>query len=80
VFCRAFVTESWISGELRVKEYAGPMRVIDCDCGKTIQAGSDEDLVRAVRAHADEAHADQGLSDEQVESLVAERAYEASDA
>ena len=56
------------------------MRVIDCDCGKTIQAGSDEDLVKAVRAHADEAHADMQLSDEQVQAMVAERAYEASDA
>ena len=56
------------------------MRVIDCDCGKTIQAGSDEDLVKAVRAHADEAHGDQGLTDEQVRNLVAERAYEASEA
>ena len=55
------------------------MRVIDCDCGKTVQAGSDEDLVKAVRAHADEDHPGQ-FSDEQVEALVAERAYEASDA
>jgi hypothetical protein len=55
------------------------MRVIDCDCGKTVQAGTDEDLVKAVRAHADEDHPGQ-LSDEQVKTLVAERAYEASDA
>ena len=55
------------------------MRVIDCDCGKTVQAGTDEDLVKAVRAHVDEDHAGQ-LSDEQVEALVAKRAYEASDA
>lgn len=56
------------------------MRVIDCDCGKTIQAGSDEDLFKAVRAHADEAHGDMGMTDEQVQQLVDERAYEASDA
>ncbi len=55
------------------------MRVIDCDCGKTVQAGTEEDLVKAVRAHADEDHAGQ-LTDEQVEALVAKRAYEASDA
>ena len=55
------------------------MRVIDCDCGKTIQAGSEEDLVKAVRAHADEAHADLGLTDQQVQDMVTERAYEASD-
>ena len=55
------------------------MRVIDCDCGKTIQAGSDEDLIKAVRAHSDEAHADLGLTDQQVQDMVTERAYEASD-
>jgi hypothetical protein len=55
------------------------MRVIDCDCGKTVQAGTDEDLVKAVRAHADEDHAGQ-LSDDRVKALVDQRAYEASDA
>ena len=76
---QGFVTGSWRSGELLVKEYAAPMRVIDCDCGKTIQAGSDEDLIKAVRAHSDEAHADLALTDQQVQEMVTERAYEASD-
>jgi Protein of unknown function (DUF1059) len=55
------------------------MRVLDCDCGKTLQAGNDEDLVAQVRAHADEEHPDMGLNDEQVRQLVADRAYEATD-
>jgi predicted small metal-binding protein len=62
-----------------VKGYTQDMKVIDCDCGKTLQAGNDDDLVAEVRAHADEAHADMQLSDEQVRQLVAERSYEASD-
>jgi Protein of unknown function (DUF1059) len=55
------------------------MRVIDCDCGQTLQAGNDDDLAALVRAHADEAHAEQPLSDEQARQLVADRAYEAAD-
>jgi predicted small metal-binding protein len=55
------------------------MRVIDCDCGKTLQAGNEDDLVAQVRAHADEEHPDMQLTDEQVRELVADRSYEASD-
>ena len=55
------------------------MRVIDCDCGQTLQAGNDEDLAAQMRAHADEAHPEQQLSEEQAGQLVADRAYEASD-
>ena len=55
------------------------MRVLDCDCGHTLQAANDDDLATQVRAHVDEAHADMEMSDEQVRDLVAERAYEAAD-
>ena len=55
------------------------MRIVDCDCGRTLQAANDDDLVKQVRAHADEAHADLQLTDDQVRELVAQRAYEASD-
>ncbi len=55
------------------------MRVIDCDCGRTLQAANDEDLVKEARAHVDQEHADMQLTDEQVRDLVADRAYEASD-
>jgi predicted small metal-binding protein len=61
------------------REYAQPMRVIDCDCGKTLQAANDDDLYKAAREHVDEAHPDMQLSDEQVRNLVSERAYEATD-
>jgi hypothetical protein len=55
------------------------MRVIDCDCGQTLQAGNDEDLAAQMRAHVDEAHPDGQLSEEQARQLVADRAYEAAD-
>jgi predicted small metal-binding protein len=55
------------------------MRVIDCDCGQTLQAGNDEDLVKATRAHVDQEHADENFTDDQVRELVSTRAYEASD-
>jgi Protein of unknown function (DUF1059) len=55
------------------------MRVIDCDCGTTLQAANDDDLCKAARAHVDEVHPDMRLTDEQVRNLVSERAYEATD-
>jgi len=56
------------------------MRVIDCDCGATLQAANDDDLARVVRRHVDEVHPDTRLDDAQVKALVDEKAYEAADA
>ena len=56
------------------------MRVIDCDCGKTLQAGNDDDLARAVKEHVEESHPDLNLSDDQVLELIDRRAYDAEDA
>ena len=56
------------------------MRVIDCDCGKTLQAANDDDLLAAVRRHIAEDHPEMKLSDEQVRGLIERQAYEASDA
>lgn len=53
--------------------------MIDCQCGKTLQAANDEDLIEAVREHVDEEHPDMDLSDEQVEELVGSQAYDAED-
>ena len=55
------------------------MRVLDCDCGQTLQAANDDDLVKEARAHVEREHPDMQLSDEQVRELVAAKAYEASD-
>jgi hypothetical protein len=55
------------------------MRVIDCECGKTLQAANDEDLAAVVRAHVADDHPDMDLSDDQVRELVSSRAYDASD-
>jgi len=56
------------------------MRVIDSECGKTLQAANDEDLAGAVREHVAEDHPDMDLSDDQVEELVSSQAYDAADA
>jgi predicted small metal-binding protein len=56
------------------------MRVIDCQCGTTLKAANDEDLASAVREHVNEKHPDMDLSDEQVQEMVAEQAYDADDA
>ena len=55
------------------------MRVLDCDCGQTLQAANDDDLTTQVRHHVDESHPDMEFTDDQVRELVASRAYEASD-
>ena len=55
------------------------MRVIDCQCGKTLQAANDEDLAEAVRGHVAEDHPDMEMSDDEVRGLVASQAYEAGD-
>ena len=55
------------------------MRMLDCDCGETLQAANDEELFQAARRHVDEAHPDLGMNDDQVRELVASKAYEASD-
>jgi predicted small metal-binding protein len=56
------------------------MRVIDCQCGTTLQAANDEDLAKAVRDHVDESHPEMDLSDDDVQEMVAEDAYDADDA
>ena len=55
------------------------MRVIDCDCGDTLQAANDDDLFQVARQHVDQQHPDMEMSDEQVRGLVEERAYTATD-
>jgi NAD(P)-dependent dehydrogenase (short-subunit alcohol dehydrogenase family) len=58
----------------------GPaMRVIDCDCGATLQAANDDDLARRVRDHLASDHPDMEMSDEEIQGFVAEKAYAASD-
>jgi predicted small metal-binding protein len=56
------------------------MRVIDCDCGTTLQAADDGELSRVMRQHMDEVHPDRQLADEQLEALVSDQAYTATDA
>jgi len=55
------------------------MRVIDCDCGVTLQAANDDELADSVRGHVASDHPDMELSDEQVREMVAEKAYSATD-
>jgi predicted small metal-binding protein len=55
------------------------MRVIDCDCGATLQAANDDDLFRVARRHVDEQHPDMQLSDDDIRGLIADKAYSATD-
>jgi len=56
------------------------MRVIDCECGTTLKAANDEDLVASVREHVAAEHPDMEMSDEQVRGFVSAQAYDADDA
>ena len=53
--------------------------MIDCKCGKTLQAANDEDLAEAVRGHVAEDHPDMEMSEEDASEFVASEAYEAGD-
>ena len=55
------------------------MRVIDCDCGVTLQAANDDELATSVREHLESDHPDTQLDDGQVRELVAAKAYSAMD-
>jgi predicted small metal-binding protein len=55
------------------------MRVIECnECGETISAADDEELARRLAAHLEGEHELQPDTDE-VDDLVHEQAYDASD-
>ena len=55
------------------------MRVIDCDCGATLQAASDDELAGAVLEHVQSDHPDMQLDDAGARELVASKAHTATD-
>ncbi len=55
------------------------MRVVECNvCGETLAAASNEELVRRLRAHAEEEH-DQSYDEHEAREMIAHEAYEATD-
>jgi predicted small metal-binding protein len=55
------------------------MRVIECnECGETLQAANDEELVRVLGAHLSSEH-DMRVDEEELTELVEAEAYEAMD-
>jgi len=55
------------------------MRVIECnECGETITAANDEELVRTLGAHLASEH-DMDVGEEELTELVEAEAYEAMD-
>ena len=55
------------------------MRVIDCDCGVTLQAATDDELATRVLAHVESDHPDMQLDDDQAREMVEQKAYSATD-
>jgi predicted small metal-binding protein len=55
------------------------MRVIECnECGETLQAANDGELVRVLGAHVESEH-DMQVDEEDLTELVEGEAYEATD-
>ena len=55
------------------------MRVVECNiCGETISAASDEELAGRVTQHLESEHDEEPDADE-IQAMVAEEAYEATD-
>jgi predicted small metal-binding protein len=53
------------------------MRAMDCPLeGHHLEAENDEELFKEARKHADEVHPEQGFTDEQLRTLIAENVYE----
>jgi predicted small metal-binding protein len=53
------------------------MRVIECnECGETLQAATDDELVKRLEDHL---HAEHDIDDADAAELVAEDAYDAMD-
>ena len=57
------------------------MRVLDCECGYTVQAANDVELRATLAEHLRSQHAQQAEQpdDSELERLVALRAYDATD-
>jgi uncharacterized protein DUF1059 len=55
------------------------MRIIDCDCGVTLQAANDDELTTAVIQHVESDHPDMELDAAGARELVASKAYSATD-
>ena len=56
------------------------MRVIDCnECGATIKAATDEELVGELNKHMKSEHPDVEWDEDQASELVSDQAYEAMD-
>jgi predicted small metal-binding protein len=51
------------------------MRALDCECGHHLEAPDDEGLTRRVREHVEREHPGMRLGEEEIERLVAQRAY-----
>ena len=74
---RPSLTSSPRARTLIVPDEEAEMRAMTCDCGTTLTAESDEELVAQAREHVDADHPDMGASDEMLRGLVASKAHDA---
>ena len=56
------------------------MRVVECNiCGEALAAATDDELLRRMRAHMENEHADHGFDEDAARDTIASEAYDASD-
>ena len=55
------------------------MRVIDCECGHTVSAANDDELVEQVKGHLSGEHPDKEMGEDELRSFVTSNAYDAED-
>ena len=53
------------------------MRTMTCECGHTLTADNDEELLVQARRHVESDHPEMGISDDQLRELVAANAHDA---
>lgn len=55
-------------------------RVVECNiCGEPLAAATDEELLRALRAHVEAEHESAGFDENAARQTIASEAYEAGD-
>jgi predicted small metal-binding protein len=68
--------EAWRNRRAKREGDGRLMRALDCQCGRHLEAQSDEELYRQARAHVDQDHPEMQLSDEQVMGIISSGAYD----
>jgi predicted small metal-binding protein len=68
----------WMSRHAGRQDKGVVMREVDCPCGLTLSGADDDELLIRARAHADEHHANDDISDDFIREHVRTNARDAA--